>query len=123
MTEYRAGQKVRIEGQSWAIEGILFTGPRERLFVDMPGDDYEWPIDEWDAGRATVTVLSEPRPEEPTGLGAVVEAAASGVEGSPPDVRATWLRVHGDYWERDNGVGVAWRFLVDPVILSEGWTP
>ena len=118
MTTYRAGQRVRIEGRSWAIEGILFTGPQERLFVDQPGDDYGWPIDEWTRWRANVTVavLSEPRPDEPTGLGAVVEASLSGFGG-----RSLWLRTFDGHWACDQWITpVEWYELVDPVIKSDG---
>jgi hypothetical protein len=73
--------------------------------------------------RPVITVLAEPRPEEPTGLGAVVEAAYA------DHPRQKWVNNRGDadgprnrwtsipYWGF-----LDWDCLVDPVVLSEGWT-
>jgi hypothetical protein len=71
----------------------------------------------------TVIILSEPRPEEPTGLGAVVEADSESV----PTPRRVWTRITrwwtGDNLWHDGAYLVKWSDLIDPVVLHEGWTP
>lgn len=133
MTTYRAGQRVRIEwpDDDAAMEGRLiarsFTGlVREQLSLAMPDAYYAL---ENLPGDCTVTVMSEPRPDEPTGLGAVVEASAADVA---VGARLTWVRARTERNEwrpstevycDNSGFYRAWASLIDPVVLSEGWTP
>jgi hypothetical protein len=86
------------------------------MLVDSDGKRARW------IEGATVTVLSEPRPEEPTGLGAVVEADSESV----PTPRRVWTRIPretGDNLWHDGAYLVKWSDLIDPVVLHEGWTP
>lgn len=113
MTEYRAGQRVRIE-----VEGVVLEAMESgalRVTVDVDGESWYLRAP---AHGVTVTVLSEPRPEEPTGLGAVVEARV-GVWGL-----RRWLRNFSGLWVTDHPImPVPWSDLIDPVVLSEGWKP
>ena len=122
MTTYRAGQRVRIE-----IEGMLRTtediGSPPGGLVFQADDGWPTPfrfVDGDFAGIARngiITVLSEPRPEEPTGLGAVVEAAIGDWE------PRRWLRTFTGHWATNAPiVDVPWADLLDPVVLSQGWT-
>ena len=137
MTEYRAGQRVRIEWPDGsAVEGIVKVGcgfaggdptpcldvPRStmRIFLSYSGTKT------MDGGN--VTVLSEPRPEEPTGLGAVVEALFHSPE-MLGEARQVWVRrvIRDDahlpqQWVSEDGHMYApWNYLEDPVVLREGW--
>ena len=118
MTEYKVGQRVRVE-----VEGIVSWAKSHHPDVQVKpingGDPLLFEMD----GSAEITVLSEPRPDEPKGLGAVVEA------GSPYDgQRYPYVRTPGrvggdDRWYRATGMCSMWESLIDPVVLREGWTP
>lgn len=89
MTEYRVGQKVRVEDVQ---EGIVTRAERELIYIDgiarMTGGSPDR------AMTRTITVIEEPKLAEPTGLGAVVRDA------------------HGNTWSR-SGVfqSAPWRKL------------
>lgn len=55
-------------------------------------------------------------PVEPTGLGAVVEAAME------RHVRESWVREPWGGWVNKDGQRCNWGELIDPTVLSEGWT-
>jgi hypothetical protein len=122
---YRAGQRVRVEHTgtlSATADGLWICwddlGAPGPMLVDSDGKRARW------IEGATVTVIAEPRPEEPTGLGAVVEA------GYKDHARQKWVSNRGDsdgprnrwtsipYWGF-----LDWDCLIDPVVLAEGWTP
>lgn len=66
MTEYRVGQRVRVEE---VFEGVV-TGV-ERGYIYIDGFARKTSATSAYVTR-TITVLSEPKPDEPTGRGAVV---------------------------------------------------
>ena len=123
MSEYKVGQRVRIEWPDGAlIEGVLkddvstlspsLVIPRGGMQVTAWQPDY-------DSGDGrVVTILSEP---EPTGLGAVVRATVNGH-------RIVCNRDHNGVWwpHRDMGLGEwrtpPWSAMGDPEILFEGWS-
>lgn len=140
MAEYHAGQRVRIEWPDGsAVEGTLvaprdYSDPSLGPVVYVPSmSGYTAP--EIGGDGRTVTVLSEPpRPEEPTGPWAVVEAAAPWRTARAAFVRepgGLWVhflipneRFRPPKWQRDKVTEWAnWSDLIDPVVLSEGWTP
>lgn len=113
MSEYKSGQRIRIQ-----VEGLIraVTGPWIDVQPDSGGEPWRFKPD---AG-SQITVLSEPGPIEPTGLGAVVEAGLSHKWGMPD--RYKFVR-HGygrDQWCRVGGLYHCWEELTDPVILSDG---
>lgn len=75
------------------------------------------------ASGHTITILSEPRPDEPQGLGAVVEAEYKDYG------RQEWVSVRGKGESRNRWVCIPywgfidWDMLTDPVVLSEGMLP
>lgn len=121
MSKYRAGQRVRIEWKNGSVvEGVLERdrdGATLSVIVPRAGAERTMWQPDFEDGRV-VTILSEPRPEEPTGLGAVVEAYE--YPGSP---LRRWVRT-----EYENspwvfpGHSSKWANLIDPVVLSQGWT-
>ena len=130
MTTYRAGQRVRIEwpepDDGFVMEGRLVLRSMkpgvadESLALDAP-DAYYWLSTV--PGNCTVTILSEPRPDEPTGLGAVVRAECDGYLGLWVRQRgAEVARNHGWFWCSGDHHR-AWDELINPVVMSEGWTP
>lgn len=111
MTTYRVGQRVRIEWPDGsAVEGYLQKDACVVRYADRHYCDSV--VAERDG--ATITVLSEPRPEEPTGLGAVVMVGERG---------RLRVRVQEGKW-RDSSLNLyGWEQNPDPVVvLSEGWT-
>ena len=117
MTTYRAGQRVRIEWPSdgSAVEGVLDSNLK--LAISKLGGYWIY-VTSARAAEGTVTVLSEPRPDEPTGLGAVVEASIADWG------TRRWIRTFDGNWATDAPIcTVRWSDLIDPVVLSEGWTP
>ena len=113
MTEYKVGQRVRIEWPDGTlVEGVLNSNMQVGRTTFMP---YEAGCD----GR-TVTILAEPRPEEPQGLGAVVEAAYQ------DHGRQQWVSVRGKGEEKSRWVSIpywgfiGWDNLSDPVIEAYG---
>jgi len=127
---YRVGQRVRIEWpEGSAVEGSLTAcgccdGCDEPILVIAhvgKADHHFWADPTIDDDGRTVTVLAEPRPDEPTGLGAVVEASSRNAD------RRRWVRLEDErdpwYWADSLGWEcVSWNRLVDPVILSQGWS-
>lgn len=123
MIEYQAGQRVRIEFPASdalpgkvTVEGVLeIEGATGKPVLYVPGTGgYIMP--ELDGQDRIVTVLAEPRPEEPRNLGAVVIA---GFEEQCE--RRVFVHVGAATWY---GVGiglVSWPLLTDPVIEHEGW--
>jgi hypothetical protein len=121
MSKFREGQTVRITWPNGTIiEGVL----NRSLYVDCPPSGYAFYVEEGAYTRdgRTVVVLSEPRPDEPTGWGAIVEAASK----SFPNKRRVYLRDNMSYtkiyWRSTLGT-TPWSELVDPVVLCSGWTP
>jgi len=121
MSEYKVGQRVRIEWPDGsAVEGVVQvqrTGPAISVGAAQFPTWYDL---EWVGGDGrTVTILSEPRPDEPTGLGAVVRATVNGH-------RIVCNRDHNGVWwpHRDMGLGEwrtpPWSAMGDPEILFEG---
>lgn len=123
MTAYRAGQRVRAEWPDGsAVEGVCEWRPGNDLVI--PVGDIVVGLGALLAKDCTITILAGPRPEEPTGLGAVVEAAYA------DHPRQKWISNRGDadgprnrwtsipYWGF-----LDWDCLIDPVVLHEGWTP
>ena len=118
MSEYKVGQRVRIEWPDGdAVEGTITHRPYEEhphILLTGPTSATRWRVDDTD-GR-TVTILSEP---EPTGLGAVVRATVNGH-------RIVCNRDHNGVWwpHRDMGLGEwrtpPWSAMGDPEILFEG---
>ena len=129
MSEYKAGQRVRIEWPNGsAVEGVLTTpryGGSPSVAVPRAGGETTlWQPGAQVADNRVVTILSEPRPDEPTGLGAVVEASWRD-RGRELFVRARRDRYQ---WRPEKeysttNLYVPWDDLIDPVVLSEGWTP
>jgi hypothetical protein len=128
MSDYRAGQRIRAEWpDGGAVEGVVEWRPANDLVI--PVGDIVVGLGALLAKDCTVTVLSEPRPEEPTGLGAVVEADCP-AKATIPRVtgRRRWARTSlvGQPWmSSEDGVycdWIAWSDLIDPVVLAEGWT-
>lgn len=117
--EFKVGQRVRVDGSGRAIEGMIISEPPpvRTLWVDV--ESHVFPM-----GRmqkvGTITILSQPRPEEPKGLGAVVEAHVA----KNPD-RRQFIRIVGDVnlWQAPSGWLFDWDELIDPVVLSEGYLP
>lgn len=119
MTEYRAGQRVRIEWPDGAaIEDVLVARGREwpRYWTRR----WHHAVDDHD-GR-TVTILAEPRPEEPTKPGAVVLATVHNercVCNRDAD-GLWWPQRHARLGEWRNP---PWEQMCDPEVIYEGWTP
>jgi hypothetical protein len=116
VNQYRAGQRVRIE---WP-NGVLVEGPLTPAACGvgyiLRVHDYAYVPDYMGDGR-TVTILSEPRPEEPTGLGAVVVASTATNE-----VRRKWVLNDAWWWHSSGQEPHRWMGLIQPVVQSEGWT-
>lgn len=125
MNRYREGQKVRIDyAKGGAIEGeVQIRSGVYYLITD--GSIYSALGNAEATSERIITILSEPRPDEPQGLGAVVEA------GSPLDGKRYHYvkspRRSGAWWRaggaNDDGFNSPWDSLIDPVVLSEGWKP
>ena len=131
MTEYRKGQRVRVEWPNGsAVEGPVVMEPAGGPWVTYGARGRMACIEPsaLKAAGATVTVLAEPRPEEPTGLGAVVEAG--GIKhlnggGFWIALHEIWIALHEDARE-PQGAWITrrgWADLIDPVVLHEGWQP
>ena len=130
--EFRVGQVVRatVPGTSFAVEGKVI---RRDAHTDVLLLEYGvtrsslWPPRERrDLAEWTFTVLSEPRPEEPTGLGAAVEEAFEG------GATTRWVHVGGGVWreesEDDDALHCRWKHIGARIgtslrVLSEGWKP
>lgn len=138
---FKAGQKVRAEWHngSGAIEGMLVEDSTYAggLVLRMHpwrsgGSQHICPMSI--AGLlelGTVTVLAEPRPEEPTGLGAVVRArfGDSFDEGLRERMgRTVWVRRVGQkksqpaWVTHDGNYYSEWDRLTDIEILQQGWS-
>ena len=123
----RPGQRVRL-----TIEGTVERTPLGSLSITTCSDFYlilaygegdGQTIARWitESGHR-IEVLAEPRPDEPTGLGAVVEAAG-----------LRWVRVETrpdlgrlGYWWTPNAAinSERWDGIPDPItVLSPGWEP
>lgn len=121
MIAYRAGQRVRIELDGEVLE--VFDGFALKVRADVDGCSWYFKAP---ARGTTVTVLSDPRPDEPPGLGAVVEAGTS-----TGGDRRQWVRIPDTIdafdarrtWIASGMNPREWADLIDPVVLSEGWTP
>ena len=118
--KYRKGQRVHIEWPGGeALDAYVTSGG---MSVNLPWGGYLH-LNSLAMKDATVRVLSDP---EPTGLGAVVEAASrayrrhqqTSSSGLTPRMIQLWRRSSGGSGYRHN-----WAELIDPVVLSEGWTP
>ena len=127
MSEYKVGQRVRIEWPDGTlIEGVLREAEASlspSLVIPRGGSQVlMWQADFGIEGTSrdgrVVTILSEP---EPTGLGAVVRATVNGH-------RIVCNRDHNGVWwpHRDMGLGEwrtpPWSAMGDPEILFEGWS-
>lgn len=124
MIRYREGQKVRIDYTAGgAIEGTVQRQSGLYFLVVNGETASTLGMAESTDGR-TITVLSEPRPDEPTGLGAVVQ------DGRWKYVRVYSREVLAPYvWRVEDpeaAMGKSfyrWGDLNSPMVLSEGWTP
>jgi hypothetical protein len=122
---YREGQRIRAEWpDGGAVEGVVEWRPANDLVI--PVGDIVVGLGALLAKGCTVTVLSEPRPEEPTGLGAVVKATCDGYDGEwvrqSGGADGSAGRARGWFW-CGGGHHRGWAELIDPVVLHEGWTP
>ena len=85
------------------------------------------PVPDYCGDGRTVTVLAEPRPDEPQRIAAVVRAdheARSGLTRHTAEiVRFKRERKIHAWWCVDCFAVCGWDDLIDPVILSPGWTP
>lgn len=95
----------------------------ERLLIASWAGIRKGPASDEEIDRAQAalrSLVAPPRPEEPMGLGALVEADYSGGRG-----RARWARSEGHSWVclTPGWVGelCQWSSLVDPRVLAEGW--
>ncbi len=91
MTEYRVGQRVRVEDVQEGIvtgvdDGVIYVSGNARMTDGSP----------YDMTR-TITILSEPKPDEPKLLGAVVRDGDSMVWALAEPGRAPWRRL-GPEW-------------------------
>ena len=126
MIEFRAGQRIRLENEGTLKDAL--TSSSKGLAIHWDGADGEGPLLAYENGQrvawaqqATITVLAEPRPEEPTGLGAVVEAGYEGVG----DRRYMWVHIgYGQWVDKgtggDLGVASRWDELLDPNVIHVG---
>lgn len=126
MSEYKAGQEVRVtirgileRSEHYPTNGLQIVGRKGHKigFLDGFGETYEYV----DAGD--VEILAQPKPAEPTGLGAVVRAVAT----SAPKADA-WLWTRAPYYLSDGKPWTSahmdprsWDGLTDVEILSEGY--
>ena len=124
--DLRPGQRVRL-----TIEGTVELHPNNSSYLILAGvmvGDYLNLMGPHQAPHtalrmaATIEVLAEPRPDEPTGLGAVVEASSV----RHPDNRRKYVHTRtwdGLCWSSEKGT-VPWSDLLDPItVLSPGWEP
>lgn len=119
MSEYEVGQRVRMEWPDGsAVEGTVCMPNRgipDRLYVCIDGAYFRL------NDRKRITVLSEPPVDEPTGLGAVVEAGQASTKWNRIG-RVLWVKIEGGWWvNRTNNLTVRWALLSDPVVKHEGW--
>jgi hypothetical protein len=122
MNKYREGQLVEITWPNGtSIKGVL----SKHLAVQCPPTGYSFYVkdDDYTRDGRTIVILSEPRPEEPNGLGAVVEAASR----TYPRERRIYLRDNMSFnrktvWRSKMGT-TSWDDLHDPVVLCSGWSP
>jgi hypothetical protein len=117
MSKYREGQTVRIVWPNGTlIEGVL----NGFVTVTIPPTGFHVYVEDGTYTRdgRVITILSEPRPDEPTGLGAVVKAYE--YPGSP---LRTWVLTDWDRPWTCKGRSSHWSNLIDPVVMDEGWTP
>jgi hypothetical protein len=125
MSKYKVGQRVHLEWPDGTIvEGVLTSEMKVGRTTFMP---YAVGSDD-----RIVTVLEEPpRLEAPTGIGAVAEANCIHWMYANRKGRRAWI-FNGTMWIPEgapfNGNGdwvwaVEWESLVDPVIISDGWSP
>lgn len=123
--KYRVGQRVRIEWPDGTlVEGLLSSSPSGKPILYTPVWSQCFDPSISGDGR-TVTILSEPRPEEPKGLGAVVRARAR-IGADPPG--RVWIRIakggeRSVCWRSPDFLGPVWATwdnMIDPVVLSEG---
>lgn len=114
----KAGDRIRIETEPF--EGVVTSVTTDLMIMrdDKGFNRY------FDSTRPEIiNLLAEPRPDEPTGLGAVVEATFdSGTYRR--ERRDRWVRrpTAGDHvWILEDGAYAApWEYLDDPKVLSEG---
>lgn len=111
--EIRPGQRVR---WSQVIEAEI-----ESLGVTRPGVYIKGAFYTLEADGVTIEVLAEPRIPEPKGLGAVVEAATEDDGKRFPFILNEGV-VRTCNWLSPRRGWARWDDLIDPVLLSEGWT-
>lgn len=113
----RVGQRVRV---TRVVEGEVSEVHQDAFRITMDDKVWWWFTDSRGSASLTVEVLAEPRPPEPTGLGAVVRDANG----------TAWVRASG--WATDLPWVARplndriprlrkWADIPDPVVLSEGW--
>lgn len=107
--EIRPGQRVR---WTQVIEAEV-----EQLGSTRPGVYLRGAFYTLEADGTSIEVLAEPRIPEPRNLGAVVEASTAS-----NSRRREFFRDHQGRWWDDREVRLDWPYLIDPVLLSEGWT-
>lgn len=131
----RVGQRVRV---TRVVEGVVGEVLQHAFGVTTDAGRSWWFTDRPAiAGDLTVEVLAEPRPPEPTGLGAVVEARLARdrlprrhrfLAVPSPNGTTKWALVvaghspTGECVTRSEPANpCTWDELADPVVLSEGW--
>lgn len=117
----RPGQRVRL---TYILDGQI--GPTEVDFRADAGGGFWWHLAENVLASLgvpfTVEVLADPRIPEPKGLGAVVEAS---IGSSGKRRRFTLVDTRSGEVFRWYAASIGWYKwdqLIDPVLLSEGWT-
>lgn len=105
--ELKQGQRVKVE-----IEGIVHSADQAGAHVVLD-DSTNWFIGATDGAK--VTVIAEPGPAEPKGLGAIVE-------GKIGEVSTKWVRLGNGRWQDpyDEHRWTRWEFLRDAVVISPG---
>jgi hypothetical protein len=103
----RGGQRVKVE-----IEGVVREVNEGGAHVILD-DETNWWIGATDGAK--VTIVAEPGPAEPTGLGAVVE-------GRIGDLSTKWVRLGYGRWQDpfDEHRWTKWEFLADVTLISPG---
>lgn len=106
--DFRVGQTVRISDvREGVVSGVTGT---DTAFIDIEGRGWVSTTLSW--GTRTITILSEPKPDEPTGLGALVRDAAgeAWVLAEPGDRRQPWRRLGSKggwrHWDHIDAVEV-----------------
>lgn len=122
MSKYKVGQRVRVEyANGTVLEGVLAPGRSGGRFSISVGWTNPVPVPIASEASA-ITILAEPRPEEPKGLGAVVEAGINHNYGPTDPYREIWVRTKYDWVQCNGTLRANWVDLADPIVKHEGWS-